>query len=629
MSFFSPSAAWLLLLAVPLIALYFLKLKRPRIAVPSLVLWRRVLDDQRVNSPFQRFKRNVLLFLQLLLLLLLILAAMQPFFRGKDDRLSRLPVMIDCSASMAATEKPGGPSRLDLAKKRVEDMITGLLPDQELALISFSDHARQRSGFSSNKQLLRAALEEIEVEEVPSKIEHAFGMAQALARSTGFDEVMLITDGNIPDRVDFDLPFRVNYQKLESQAPNIGITACAARRGNEGGWEIFLEVGASETADYGGAMIMRDRSATGETEAASELVATKPNQTTRLLFKVAGNEAQTLAFELVPNAVVDGLTSDNHAYLDLPALRSLNVYVSPNLGSLRHALRSLPSVTVYPNQESTPPEIFDLVISDEADHAKHLAAVRLVIDQVPADLAPIITMTKQSNQAVDWQREASLLQYVDFNNTVFLDQPVAGDLQEGTFINLGYEILIHGPKGPLLLEKRETGVVTYHALFHMDRSLFPYRVGFPVFVANLVRIAREEAGLAEARATATGVLPSLQIAPNQSVEVFGPEGGQPVTVNSDGNGLLAGLPAPKTGLYRYGGLDRETGASLLSLQETLLKQVPSVSFREATAKAQNEAIEVDRPFWHYLAALALVVLLVEWWYFQRRPGGRAKATVPS
>ncbi|MGY8690200.1 MAG: BatA domain-containing protein [Verrucomicrobiales bacterium] len=63
MSFFAPSAAWLFLLALPLIALYFLKLKRPRVMVPSLVLWRRVLDNQRVNSPFQRFKRNLLLLL--------------------------------------------------------------------------------------------------------------------------------------------------------------------------------------------------------------------------------------------------------------------------------------------------------------------------------------------------------------------------------------------------------------------------------------------------------------------------------------------------------------------------------------------------------------------------------------
>ena len=64
MSFTSLSSAWLFALIVPLVIFYFLKLKRPRQTIPSLVLWRQVMNDQRVNSPFQRFKRNLLLLLQ-------------------------------------------------------------------------------------------------------------------------------------------------------------------------------------------------------------------------------------------------------------------------------------------------------------------------------------------------------------------------------------------------------------------------------------------------------------------------------------------------------------------------------------------------------------------------------------
>ena len=80
--FQSLSQLWLLTLLVPLVLFYFLKLKRPRAEIPSLVLWRQVLQDQRVNSPFQKFKRNLLLLLQILILLFLILAALQPFWRG-------------------------------------------------------------------------------------------------------------------------------------------------------------------------------------------------------------------------------------------------------------------------------------------------------------------------------------------------------------------------------------------------------------------------------------------------------------------------------------------------------------------------------------------------------------------
>ena len=84
--FFSPSRAWLALLLVPLVIFYFLKLKRPRLAIPSLALWSSVLNDQRVNSPFQRFKRNLLLLQQILLLVCLVLAAMQPFSPARASR---------------------------------------------------------------------------------------------------------------------------------------------------------------------------------------------------------------------------------------------------------------------------------------------------------------------------------------------------------------------------------------------------------------------------------------------------------------------------------------------------------------------------------------------------------------
>src|ERR1041384_3249060 len=97
--FSSLSSAALFALLIPLIVFYFLKLKRPRLELPSLALWRQVISDQRVNSPFQKFRRNLLLLLQILLLSLLVLAAMQPYWRGDLADAKYLPILIDTSAS--------------------------------------------------------------------------------------------------------------------------------------------------------------------------------------------------------------------------------------------------------------------------------------------------------------------------------------------------------------------------------------------------------------------------------------------------------------------------------------------------------------------------------------------------
>ena len=79
--FLNYSALALLALAPVLILLYFLKLKRPQIKVASTLLWQKVLEDMRVNSPFQRLKKSLLLLIQLILLVRLMLPTFGVGFR--------------------------------------------------------------------------------------------------------------------------------------------------------------------------------------------------------------------------------------------------------------------------------------------------------------------------------------------------------------------------------------------------------------------------------------------------------------------------------------------------------------------------------------------------------------------
>ena len=80
---------WALLAVVPpaIVALYFLKLRRQPLEVPSTYLWQKSIEDLHVNSLWQRIRQSLLLYLQLLLLLLVIFALLRPGWRsGKLQR---------------------------------------------------------------------------------------------------------------------------------------------------------------------------------------------------------------------------------------------------------------------------------------------------------------------------------------------------------------------------------------------------------------------------------------------------------------------------------------------------------------------------------------------------------------
>ena len=618
MTFTALTSAWLALLLVPLVAFYFLKLKRPRQSVSSLVLWRQVIADQRVNSPFQKFKRNLLLLLQILLLALLVLAAMQPLWKSGASRAERLPVLIDVSASMAALDKAGGVSRLDAAKAQVRDIIAKLPSDQQLCLIAFSKTARRLTGFTNNKAELREALATVGVEDVAGDLEEALRTAQALARGAAFDKVLLYSDGNFPAQTNFELSFRIDFQRVPPAGPNFGITACNARRGVTGQWDVFVQLAGSPGAESnsGTVELVQDGAVI-----ASESVTLVSGSAPRLVFKVGGEKPALLEARFTPRGF-DSLASDNRAWLALPAVRALSVYVPPALASYRHALESIDGLTLFPRDDAPLPASYDLVFANaEADLALP-ARVQCSVGFVPPDLQKLVAVESGNANVIDWRRESPLLQHVTLTDVVLMDDPHnAADVTESTFANLGYEILAHGPRGPLMLARLDGEYLRVHLLFHTDRSTLPYRVAFPIFISNLVGAALRQAHLGEVEAAATGVLPPLPLDPNRSYRIEGPAGFSREAA-SDERGQLTGVPAAKAGEYTVSGgsgVVARVGASVLSTSESSLAGVEQIEFNDRLkVSAASAPVSTDRALWWPLACAGFAVLLIEWWFFNRR-----------
>jgi hypothetical protein len=278
-------------IAIPtLIILYFLKLRRRDLEISTTLLWKKAIQDLQANAPFQKLRKNILLFLQLLILVIVLFALAQPEFKDSGLSGDRQVILIDRSASMSSLD--GGEkglenltnegatkeSRLDEAKRRAVAMVDqmkepGLFQDkaEEAMVIAFDTSAEVRQAFTSNKAALKAAIEGIEPTDAPSGLERAITLAKAYSGTKKFEDqvvedlgfvatsppatIHLYSDGRLPDaeRIQTEQTDNVVFHSVGSPlAPNIGITGLRAERAFDNPGRVSIFVGVQSTARTAG-----------------------------------------------------------------------------------------------------------------------------------------------------------------------------------------------------------------------------------------------------------------------------------------------------------------------------------------------------------------------------------------
>ncbi len=103
-----------------IILLYMIKQKAKDVKVPSTYLWREAYKSVQSDTPWEKLKHNIIMYLQLLAVLSLIIACLSPILKNGKSSADRVIVGLDTTASMLM-EDENGESRIERAK---EDLVT-------------------------------------------------------------------------------------------------------------------------------------------------------------------------------------------------------------------------------------------------------------------------------------------------------------------------------------------------------------------------------------------------------------------------------------------------------------------------------------------------------------------------
>jgi hypothetical protein len=637
---------WGVLVLVPpaIIALYFLKLKRQPLEVPSTYLWHKSIDDLRVNSIWQRLRQSLLLFLQLLLWTLLALVLLRPSWQGSRFARDRLVFLIDNSASMGATDV--SPTRLHEAKRRVQELIDQMRSGDVAMIVSFADNARVEQMFTDNRGELRRRLESISVTDRPTSISEALRVASVLANpqqaSTGDTvaaglptQLFIFSDGNFADDPDFSLGHLEPTPPIwigDSAAENVGIVAfntarsesnsesvqAFGRLANCGPREVSLDVELLRN----GALVD------------AQHVKVPAGKTAGITFDIAELAAGVLELHL---AHKDDLAMDDRAWAVVPAPRRCRVlFVTPGNEALETALRTGPALelaevtkrgpdflTTPPYQQAARAGQWDLVIYDRCRPIEAPQANTLSIGELPAGDAWQQKSKANVPQIIDINRGHPLMQWLDMSDVLIVE---AAPLVPPS----GATMLIEAAEGPLVALAPREGFEDLVIAFPLVGSTgvgtnWPVRASFPVFVLNTLSYlgANREAGkTSTARPGDPIVLKPQTSAAALTVIPPGKDAGA-VTVSRDKHNEFHFTGTNRVGLYTARA-DRELvdefAVNLFDPRESDIKTLADRKLKIGHEEIAAGTVwqETQRDAWKFVLLGALAILLFEWYIYNRR-----------
>lgn len=639
---------WVLLSAVPvaIVLLYFLKLKRQPLTVPSTYLWSRTIEDLHVNSIWQRLRRNLLLFLQLLLVLLLLLALLRPGCRGTQLTGQRLIILIDNSASMSATDEQ--PSRLEQAKRRALALVDQMRSGDAAMIIAFADTAQTQS-FTENRRMLRRQIEAIAPTSRSTDIGEALRAAAGLANpgltrleaDQAVDESLpatlyILSDGGFPAVPDFALENLTPVFLPVGQAAtgNLAIVAFATDRNpaQPDRLQAFVSV-----ANFGSepATVIVELRLDGQSLDLVELSVAAGGES-GWHFDLPDLDAGVLQVVLERD---DALALDNMAYAVINRPRRARVLVvTAGNEALRMALNT-PQVQQVAEVTCVEPPIltdamhlrqaaagaFDLIVYDRCQPAELPVANTLFLGSLPPGGAWQAGPVGDVRAIIDMDRVHPLTQLVDMTHVKIAEgrplQPPAGSTVLCDSV-LGPALAIAPRDGledavlgfPLVVA--ENGETVPNTTWHL-------RPSFPVFLYNAVRYL---GGSHSALVTASAV-------PGSSVTLRFPAQIESVTVRDP---LGAVKPLQRTGQSPFtyadthvlGVYEVDAGApqtvvqrfavNLFDPRESNLQLRSSLEIGHETVPAQPALQPARRELWRWFVLAALIVLLLEWYIYNRR-----------
>ena len=605
------------------VALYLLRQRRRRVPVPFAPLWARVLEERPSAKLFERLRRLLSLLLQLVLLALLVVALGDPRPAGASRRGRTTVMLLDASASMSATDVPGG--RGTAAREAARRLVRAMGPDDRMLVAQMDAEVTALTPLTDDAAALEAAVAAYRPRDTGLDLPRALRFARDVLRGNAHGEVIVVGDGAYP-AVEGDVAAAgaaLRFVGVGRRGRNLGLTAFSARRYplDRSRCEAMVELqswsdraeSVSLTVSVDGAPIerVRLRVAPGE-------------RVQRVIERLSGGGERLEARLALEDGTRDDLPVDDVAYATLPERRRARVLsVGPGNRYLEAALLLDEYLEVV---EASPAEAaaalargrFDVVISDgvavTVPPGVGWIALRPPAEASPRPAEPGL-FSAPAGGAIGFDR-------VDRRHPV---TRFTSDLEEAHIGRVaryrlapGDRVLGGGGAGPLLVAGERDGGRFVLFTFDVRESDVPLLVSWPVMLINAIDwFAGEDGAFQSSYRTGTAWRMPVP-AGEREATVETPSGRRVRVPVVEGRAVFFGTEA---GFHRLhaGASHALVAANLGDPEESACAPRASLSVGGTRASAPLPGRPgLRREWWAALLAAAALIVVIEWATWHRR-----------
>ncbi|MDR0870978.1 MAG: BatA and WFA domain-containing protein [Planctomycetaceae bacterium] len=475
----NPAALYLLLLFVPVIILYILKVRLRKEPVSTFMFWQQVFDEHRTRS-FWRVLRYILsLLISILFLALLISALINPVLKPKEQ--GRCVIIIDNSASMNALTD-SGKTRLETAKDDIRNRLKPGVVLRQTAVFTAGGQPSVIVPFTARRSNLLRGIKSVEPSNQNTALAQTIQNVQRLTAPEENMSVIVYTDGCIPpDDWNTFGNKNVHYVPVGKSVDNLAITKFQPRwtLNDAAGYEILAEVVhfGTETVDV---RLEIETETNGKRQTVDVIPFTLEPDTpqTKMIHGTSPQEKTFYAaLKYGDKTKTDVLPFDNSAAASLPPRKTLSVdYYGIDNFFVLNALRSLPNVELTNSNTKDAVAVFFQKVPEELPQGN----VLIIDPQNSCDLF-IAGEPLESPVIAAENTESPLINFVRLTNVL-----VPGAKQIQPVQKNGFTVLAETLDGsPVYMQWKtpEQNVIVLTG--NLNQSDLPLRTAFPIMAANV------------------------------------------------------------------------------------------------------------------------------------------------